>query len=105
MRAARLALTRDEASVASAAVTRHVLALRPFQSASTVAIYGAIQGEIDPSGVIAPLQARGGSVCYPRIDALGLCFHLVSAADTLEPDRWGIPTPAPELPVVAPDAI
>jgi 5-formyltetrahydrofolate cyclo-ligase len=99
LRRERLALSPAEVRAASAAVCALVEALPAFQRARSVAIYGAIQNEIDP----APLAARVPRVAYPRIERrqpATLAFHLVSDPASLAADAWGIPTPLKEAPLV-----
>ncbi len=97
LRRERLALSTAQVRAASEAVCRRVEALPAFRRARTLAIYGAINGEIDP----APLARHAARVCYPRIEQrTTLAFHLVADPGALAPDVWGIPTPSADSPPI-----
>jgi 5-formyltetrahydrofolate cyclo-ligase len=100
LRAERNALDETRVRAASAHVCAHVLGLPAIARAQTVALYAAIQRELDVSPVAVALLARGARVAYPRIDGDRLAFHAVRDLGQLAPSTFGIPTPAEALPVV-----
>jgi 5-formyltetrahydrofolate cyclo-ligase len=101
MREARLALDAAHVRAASDVVCRLVEALPAVHRAGTVALFAAIQSEIDLSALAERLLARGARLCFPRVTRPRLTFHSVSALDQLRPDVWQIPTPTADAPLVA----
>src|SRR3954469_14137082 len=78
MRAERSALDDAHVRAASASVCANVLSLPAVQQARTVALYAAIQREVDVSELARALLARGIRLAYPRIDGERLAFHAVA---------------------------
>lgn len=108
MRRERSALPAADLRAASHAVCRHVAELAPFRRAPTVALYAAVQGEIDPALLAQLVRARGGRTVYPRVAATTpptLTFHAVREPTELVPGVLGIPTPPPGAPEVALDTV
>jgi 5-formyltetrahydrofolate cyclo-ligase len=105
MREARRALDVEVAAVASDAVCRRLAASPTLARAHTVALYAAIEREIDLAPLARTLLARGVRVVYPRVARPRLTFHVVTSLDELSPDRWGIPTPSATAPTVGSDEL
>jgi 5-formyltetrahydrofolate cyclo-ligase len=96
LRAERARLTPAEARAASAAVCAHLAQLPGLASARSLALYAAVQNEIDPAGV--PL-GPGVLVAYPRVDGLALRFHVVAGRDELRVAQHGIAEPPETAPL------
>jgi len=105
MREARLALDATRARDASARICRNVAELPAVRRAGAVALFAAIQAEVDLTALAAELLSRPARVCYPRITEGRLSFHSVGALDELHPDVWQIPTPPASAPRVPSDQL
>ncbi len=94
----------------SAAITRAVLALDAWQSARVVAVFHAMDEEVDTAALIADARSRGLTVCLPCVTdrEAPLTFRVAwsPAGDhPLVAGVWGIDEPGAEAPVMALDAI
>ncbi len=93
----------------SAAIARAVLALDAWQKARVVAVFSAMDEEVDTAALIADARARGLTVCLPCVtDADGpLTFRVAwspAGDQPLVAGVWGIEEPGADAPVVALDA-
>lgn len=109
--AARLALPAEEVARRSALICQHLQTLLPslLQRPLTglrIAFCWPIQNEPDLRPAIAAWQAAGAQGCLPVVIAPGtpLAFRDWQDGDALEPDGYGIPTPA-SGPLVTPDVM
>lgn len=96
MRARRRALSAHERSRRASAIASHVLRSRLFRGANSVAGYLPVQGEADPTPVLAHALATGKQVYLPVLSSLrrgGLCFARFDARIGLRRNRLGIPEP------------
>ena len=94
----------------SAAIARAVLALDAWQKARVVAVFSAMDEEVDTAALIADARARGLTVCLPCVtDAEGpLTFRVAwspAGDQPLVAGVWGIEEPGADAPVMALDAI
>ena len=74
---------------------------------SKVAGYCAVRGEVDVSGLLEKLQARGNKVALPVIydGSKILKFLEVVSDSTLVAGKYGISCPQPHLPEIIPDVL
>lgn len=74
-------------------VTNHLRTLTSEIAPSVVALYSAVKGEIDLSGLATELWEDGQTVALPRVVQRGhpLVFNVWSPYGVLEPDALGIP--------------
>ena len=81
----------------AAIALHHALAgQRFFRSAKRLAFYQAIDGEIDPSLLLAEAQSRGQACFLPLLHPFRhgrLLFVRYREGDPLQPNRWGIAQP------------
>jgi len=77
------------------------------RAARIVAGYHPQGGEIDPLPVLRRFAAAGAQLALPSAVAAEapLVFRAWSEGDALQPDIFGIPSPAPQRPTVQPDLI
>lgn len=75
-----------------------------WRVARCVAGFVAIRGELPVMGALRSALARGVTVALPRVTRAGLVFHRW-AGEPLVRSGFGIPEPAPDLPVVPPAAL
>lgn len=85
---------------AAESAASHLLALPRLAGARRVAVFAAVGSELDAGAAIRGLRARGVELCYPRVVAHRLEFHLVGSEDQLAPGAFAIPEPAAAAPVV-----
>lgn len=104
MVARRAALSDAEHAGLSARIVEHLLAALPLPG--VVAFCWPIKHEPDVRAVVESWAALGARAALPVVVAEGapLAFRLWTADTPLEPDRYGIPTPAAGD-FVAPDTI
>lgn len=96
----------EERDRQSRALCAHVTAWPPYQSAQVVAAYMPLPREADAVPLAEDILARGKTLALPRIESAGvMTFRRVTALDELIPNRWGIPEPAEDAPVVPPEAV
>lgn len=100
LRRRRRALSPEDARAASSAVCALVAELPAFRRARTITAFASIEHEIDV-GALAAQKPRVGWPRVERRDPPTLAFHAVAGPAALTPDRWGIPTPPAEAPIVA----
>ncbi|MGA7966548.1 MAG: 5-formyltetrahydrofolate cyclo-ligase [Gammaproteobacteria bacterium] len=91
----------------SSAAARHLAASAPFHAAECVAAYAALAGELDPAPLINAAFEAGKTVYLPRVlDAQRMEFVRWQTGDPLQPNRFGIPEPAPDATrILAPEAL
>ncbi|NJD32544.1 MAG: 5-formyltetrahydrofolate cyclo-ligase [Gammaproteobacteria bacterium] len=70
LRALRLALPADERRCAEQAITDALRRIRVFRRGRRVAVYLAMRGEVDLTGIIAAARRAGCELCVPRITSL-----------------------------------
>ena len=107
LRAQRAAMSLAESRAASARVCAALSSLPSLLRARVVALYAAIDNEIDLAELRAWLHARSIRVAYPRILSRAdhtLAFHEVAVDETLLPAEFAIPSP-PDVGALEPDAI
>jgi 5-formyltetrahydrofolate cyclo-ligase len=94
LRRRRQALSMPEQQAAAQAVADSVRRLPNWQSASSLAVYLAADGEIDAAPVANFARADGKSVYLPVIcEDNSLVFALWEPGARLSPNRYGIPEP------------
>jgi 5-formyltetrahydrofolate cyclo-ligase len=76
-------------------------------SARTIALYVPLDDEAPALRLAEPLERLGKTICLPRVvDRIGsMEFHRWSKDAPLHSGPYGTSHPAPDTPVVAPDAI
>lgn len=105
--ARRDALPASVIRESSAAAAHHLAASASFQAAENIAAYVALGGELDPRPLIDTALATGKKVHLPRVlDAQRMEFVRWEAGDPMQPNRFGIPEPAPDATrTLAPEAL
>jgi 5-formyltetrahydrofolate cyclo-ligase len=102
LRAERAALSRPLVDEASRAVCAALSSLPPLARAQTVALYSAVDGEIDLSPLRAELHDRSVAVVFPRVVSHRppeMIFHVVGKNDVLAPTGFSIPAPDDSAPL------
>lgn len=97
LRAARRQLTPDQQQQAAMKVSTHLLQQDYVQSASTVAVYLASDGEIDLTPFIEQLWLQSKLVVVPVISSQQqgkMCFVPYQAESVLVNNKYGIAEPA-----------
>ena len=90
----------------SAALCRQVLALPEYRAASTLLVFYGMPDEPDTRALLSAALADGKRVCLPRWAGRGMMqARRVPSMAALRPDRWGIPAPGEDCPVVPPEAL
>jgi len=76
-------------------------------SATIIAGYSPMRGELDISEAMSQLAARGHTLCLPGIEASDkpLHFRRWRIGEVLEKGRYGIEVPPPGAPVFRPNAV
>ena len=93
-------------TAADAQIRANLQALPAFQEAQTVFCYISMDTEIDTLLLIEEMLKSGKTVCAPRCAGKHVMHaYLVNSLDELEDDPLGIPSPAAESPLVAPETI
>ena len=88
-------LTKEYIDAANTAVFERVITLPEFIAAGTLFSYVSRECEPDTHRIIRYALARGKRVYVPRITGEGLMTATrITALEALEPDRYGILTPA-----------
>ena len=88
------------------AVCRQVLALPEFRQAKTIMAFCSTEDEPDTRLLLEQALAAGKRLCLPRCTGGGrMQAYAVTTLAQLQPDRWGIPAPAADCPVVPPEEI
>ena len=106
-RARRAALTPAERIGAAQALARQLGELAETHTDERVAGYWATGGELSLHLVLARLLARGATYHLPVVpeQAGPLSFAQWRTGDDVVPNRFGIPEPAANAKIVAPDAL
>jgi 5-formyltetrahydrofolate cyclo-ligase len=101
--ARRAALSEAEREAAAA---RAVERLKPLiRARETVSLFWPMRGEIDPRGLVAPIEAAGGRAALPVIEKGGMFFRAYHGPESLEPGAFGTSHPHAGQPVLDPDLI
>ena len=102
-RTARKRLSEEEQAAAAAALSSLVTAQDFYQSATKIAFYLAIDGEIDPQPLLSQALAEGKTCFLPiagQHDEQLLSFAPYDSATELMENQWGIAEPhAPAIAV------
>lgn len=85
--------------VHGAPLSAHLEAVPCWRDAARVAGFVAVRGELAVTDALHAARARGATVALPRVVGRELVFHLWSG-EPLVVGAYGIPEPAPTLPVV-----
>ena len=102
-RTARKRLSEKEQAAAAAALSSSVTAQDFYQSATKIAFYLAVDGEIDPQPLLPQALAQGKTCFLPVVnqrDEQLLSFAPYDSATELVENQWGIaepPAPATEI--------
>ena len=102
-RTARKRLREEEQAAAAAALSSLVTAQDFYQSATKIAFYLAVDGEIDPQTLLSQALTEGKTCFLPVVnqrDEQLLSFAPYDSATELVENRWGIaepPAPATEI--------
>jgi len=107
LRAVRRAVPKDARRDRSRRVCERVLDLAAFESATVIAGYVAMGGEVDPRGVLERAWSDGRVVALPRVDWERGSMDLARAPDDgpLEESGMGFMQPTSDAPVVDPDGV
>ncbi|MBY5993596.1 5-formyltetrahydrofolate cyclo-ligase [Ferrimonas balearica] len=107
LRQARRALTPQQQKAAAVGLAGHLPDRSLVQHATTVALYIANDGELDPHLLAEVLHARGKRLALPVLHPFHpqhLLFLEFVPGQSLVANRFGIPEPALEKPRVVPMA-
>ena len=94
LRARRHALTDAERETAQARLIQALRALPAYRRARHVAVYFAVDGEVDLSNCFADALRRGVALYAPLLQEDRLVFRSLEADSALTPNRFGIPEPS-----------
>jgi 5-formyltetrahydrofolate cyclo-ligase len=94
--AKRRELAPEQAAEKSLALQKRCLALPEFQRADTVALYAAVQREVDTAFLAAAALDAGKRVLFPAVIGDDLEFRQVRSLADLVPGRFKIPEPVGE---------
>jgi len=94
LRARRRALTAAQRDAAQARLIRTLESLPAYRRARHVAVYLAMDGEVDLSALHAGARRRGVMLYAPVLVGDQLAFRVFDAAGTLARNRYGIPEPS-----------
>ena len=90
----------------SAALCRQVLALPEYRAAAALLLFYGMPDEPDTQALLSAALADGKCVCLPRWAGRGVMqARRVPSMSALQPDRWGIPAPGENCPVVMPETL
>ena len=102
-RKARKRLSEEEQAAAAAALSSLITAQEFYQSATKIAFYLAVDGEIDPQPLLSQALAEGKTCFLPIAGQHGeqlLSFAPYDSATELMENQWGIAEPhAPAIAV------
>lgn len=103
--AARQLIKPDEAQAAASSLAKYLLDIIPENT--NVAGYCAIRGEIDVSGLLAKLQARGDKTALPVVIENEKILKFIDCTDgePLIVGKFGVFCPKPHLPEIEPDVV
>jgi 5-formyltetrahydrofolate cyclo-ligase len=93
LRERRRALAPNERRIAQKRITRKLSRLAAYRSARRVAVYFAIDGEVDLNGLIQDARACHKTVYVPLVAGERLRFVELPSRATLSRNRYGIPEP------------
>lgn len=102
--ARRRALAATERESASADIQRTLVAFPAFAAARVVALYAAIENEVETEEIFRAALSLGKEVLFPAVNGDILVFHRVTARNELHAGAYGIPEPTPACPVRDPRA-
>jgi 5-formyltetrahydrofolate cyclo-ligase len=103
MIARRLTLAAPDAASATAQACSHLVSLARSLGARRIALYGAMDGELDPREAADALRRDGATLCFPRVAGRRkLSFHIVDDPADLVANRLGIPEPSVGTPEIGP---
>ena len=102
-RAARKRLSKEQQAAAAAALSSLITAQEFYQTATKIAFYLAVDGEIDPQPLLSKALAEGKTCFLPiagQHDEQLLSFAPYDSATELMENQWGIAEPhAPAIEV------
>ena len=97
-------LSAPERAARSAAVTARLVATGWWREAAVVLAFLPMPGELETWELVRAAREQGKTVAVPRIDGEELVFHRLDRPDApLVSGVFGIPEPAPSLPVFRPE--
>lgn len=94
LRARRRKLTGADREAAQARLIQALRGLPIYRRARHVAVYFAVDGEIDLSACFADALRRGVALYAPRLLEDRLVFHSLEAGSVLTANQFGIPEPS-----------
>lgn len=105
-RSARQGIPAEDRPQLDLAACERALELPQLQRAHHALGFAAAPEELDPAGLLEALQARGVSVCLPRISGPGsLTLHSCTPGAPLEEGPFGLRQPSETAPTVFADGI
>jgi 5-formyltetrahydrofolate cyclo-ligase len=105
LRKVRARLPRSERRRKSAAAAQRLARTFRFRRARVVAVYFAANDEADPAPVVRLARRLGKTCCLPILHPFRhgkLMFAVWQPRARLQPNRFGIPEPAPHRRMVSP---
>ncbi len=101
----RRSLSATERARAADAVAARLPDLPGWDAMSTIGLYFAADGELDPAPLARLCRDNGRQVLLPRLRGKALEFACWDSDCTMVANRFGIPEPAPNCPSVPLEAI
>jgi len=98
MRGLRAGLSPAERRAAAEAAARILTASTQYRDARRIAVYAAVDGELDPGPLVVQARAAGKEVYLPVLPPSNnrpLVFLPYAADTVLRPNRYRIPEPEP----------
>lgn len=94
-------LSGEYIALASADISKRLLAQKEYQQAGTVFCYVGMPFEVDTRAVLAHALDSGKRVCVPRCLSLGdMALHQITSLDELSSGAYGIPEPPVTAPIL-----
>lgn len=103
--ALRNSLSVEEADHRSIPIIERVLASKPWQAASTIGLYAAVQKEVRTAGLFYEAEREGKRIAFPRVVQDHLEFRIVKDFEALALGSFGIPEPSLRDPVLTVESL
>lgn len=101
IRAIQAELTPQERAWSDGELTRQFLSHPKVEQARTILAYWGVGTEVDTRPILEALLAQGKRVCLPRcLPEHAMEARAVTSLDQTRPDKYGIPAPGEDCPLV-----
>lgn len=99
-------LTDEERAESDAALAEQFLSHPKVQEAGTIMLFWGVGTEPRTDGIVSALLEQGKKICLPKcLPEHEMEARLITSADDLEPDKYGIPAPKDTCPVVEKESL